>query len=507
MIDASEAGDIVVELDTALNFFRHSTFRKYQRELIVKIIQMFNEGKRCVLVDAPTGLGKTDVNACIAQAFEDAFYVVGVKQLEDQILKDFPNFADIRGRSNYQCLADITKTCEDGICTVDRKWRCGKACHYKAAKDIALNSDVVVTNIWYFILEGGRMFKNRELLILDEAHGLTEQLIQFSKVIISPRTVFSLFNQVRDMKIEDMIPVIGERVDAFENQSFLTEDEVKRYRKMRSVLSKLENLKDEYIEDRKSNARIIIPLYCNKSAEMLFKRADYVLMTSATLNKNLMVSELGIRDYFDKDYVFMSVPGIFDPINRPLYCMPVCSFTMKNQTQENIEGMRNAIKVILSRHTDERGIIFVNGYRYMDMLRDISDRIIFHDSKNRGEVLKHWLGDLTTNKVLVGVGMEEGLDLKEDLARFSVILKAPFPDASDPRVKARLYRKQWNWFNLITQQRLSQAYGRIIRSEEDTGSIYVLDQKAIELLTRKGTPKWIKDAMITLDQTRLKDFY
>ncbi len=494
-----------MNVEDALRSFRHSTFRKYQKEAIVKIVEAFNEGKRCVFLNAPTGIGKSDINMSVANASSGAAYVVGVKALQDQLKRDFPDIADIRGRSNYVC-AQSGKTCDEGTCTNDRKFKCNKVCPYKNAKDDAMESFIYSTNIWYYFLEGGRMFENRDLLILDEAHGLSEQLVSFGKVILSPRTVFGLWDTIKNMELKDIVPLVEERVRSLEGRVWITDEERRRMNKMRNVLTRLENLKDEYIEDKKSHARIIIPLYSRKQAGAIFNRADKFLFSSATMNKNLMLSELAIRDYFGDDYVFISVPSVFDPLKRPCFCMPITDFKKKNQTDENIEKIRVAVKVILDKHSDERGIVFVQGYRYMDMLKNISQRLVFHDSESRGRVLDSWLSDDGGNRVLVGVMMEEGLDLKDDLARFSIIFKAPFPDASDKRVAARLYRKQWRWYYLLTNQKLCQAYGRIVRSENDTGSVYILDTKAIELLKRKGTPKWIEEALIEVDQKRLGEW-
>lgn len=448
----------------------------------------------------------SDVNMAVANASNGAAYVVGVKALQDQLTRDFPDVADIRGRSNYACVRNPDKTCDEGMCTNDKKLKCQQPCLYKIAKDNAIESFVYSTNIWYYFLEGGRMFENRDLLIVDEAHGLSEQLADFGKVILSPKTVFGLWDTIKNMKLEDIIPLVEERVRSLENRAWITNEERRRLDKMRNVLTRLDNLRDEYIEDKKSHARIIIPLYSRKQAGVIFSRADKFLFSSATMNKNLMLSELAIRDYFGTDYIFINVPSVFDPLKRPCFCMPIADFKKKNQTPENIEKMRFAVKVILDKHQDERGIIFVQGYRYMEMLKGLSERLLFHDSKSRGRVLNSWLTDDGGNRVLVGVMMEEGLDLKDDLARFSIVLKAPFPDVSDKRVSTRLFRHQWNWYYLLTNQKLCQAYGRIVRSEEDTGSVYILDTKAIDLLKRKGTPKWIKEALIEVDQKRLGEW-
>ena len=488
--------------------FRFDRYRKYQKETIEKIIKAFDEVD-CVMYSAPPGAGKSAINMAVASVFSSSFYVLGVKALQDQVKKWFPEAGDIRGRSNYMCPEEPGRTCEDALCTRERKYKCRSVCPYKEAKMNAEASKVCLTNIWYYYLEGGRFFEDRELLIIDEAHNLPEQLVDFGRVTISPRTVFGLWYDLKDSKdVDYMIERIGTEILFYESKEWLSDEDARKVRIMKNVLFRLKNVvRDEFVEGRYKNARVFVPLYSKYPARKVFDRAEKVLMCSATLNQDLMVRELGLREYFGRgNTMYFSVPSIFDPRRRPLFLVPVCEFTKEKQTEENVVKMREMIRLILEKHKDERGIIFVPGYRYMEMLDGISDRLVFHGREDRGEVLDEWINNGGGNKVLVGVKMEEGLDLKDDLARFSIIMKAPYPDVTDIRVKERLRRKHWNWYFLLTQQVLCQAYGRIVRSEDDYGTVYVLDKGAVKMLKRKGVPKWIREAMIEEKQKRLEEF-
>lgn len=533
--------------------------RPHQRETIEKICKYFEEGKRLVMLGAPTGAGKTIINWAVAMGCESAYYVTGNLSLQDQIIKDeFPEVSDIRGRSNYKCSM-VDANCSEGLCQLKKKFKCEEACEYKSARQRAMDSKIMLSNLMYFVLEGGRNFKKRELLILDEGHNLPEQLVGFSSATISGRTankdigesaleLFGEYSEVRTVDGEgkrfcdgsnaiNFLKDIGDEVynvlECLDEDTELDDKELKEYKRLIGLHGRLENARDSgsVIVSRHSTWNgdyswiVIQPLLARKVSEkLIFSRADKVLISSATINPWMMAQELGFVEILGKgNSVFIPVPSTFPVERRPLYLQPVCNFKFKNQSEENEEKMKMAIANIIHKHSGEKGIVFCNGYRYLKMLKGISQvigniseydvddenakkdmlelsnelyrRLLFHDRDNRKEVLKKWMSTLD-DSVLVGISMTEGLDLKDNLCRFSIVFKSPFADSRNPRVAARLKLSHWQWYNMMAQQTLMQAYGRIMRSDDDYGSMYVLDEGAVKLIKRKGTSKYLKEAIL-----------
>jgi ATP-dependent DNA helicase DinG len=66
-----------------------------------------------------------------------------------------------------------------------------------------------------------------------------------------------------------------------------------------------------------------------------------------------------------------------------------------------------------------------------------------------------------------------GLDLKNDLSRFQIIVKVPYPDLGDRWINEKRKINQ-QWYIWQTGLRLVQAYGRSIRSKDDWAITYVL---------------------------------
>jgi len=490
--------------------------RSYQRESVEKIADYYESGSKVVVYTAPTGSGKSITLMAAAAGCESAYYVVCNLSLQDQILNEFDCPVDIRGRSNYRC-GMIDANCADGLCQRKKKFKCELECEYKVAKEAAVAADIVVSNIWYFILEGGRSFGKRELLIIDEAHNLPELLVQFSRVIISGRSATkdiwekACEHYDENLEAEELVSVIKwdieEEIEVLEDWDELEDAELKTLKRLRGLVVRLENclMAGDIVTERKEWTIEVVPLKARSVAnKLIFGRADKVLLASATINPWMIADELDTKRLLGPgSLAHFSIPSTFPVERRPIYCMSVCDFKFKNQTLENIMKMEDAIVEIIDRHPDEKGIILLNGYRYAEMLDGAHPRLVFHDKKDRKKKFAEWLGDFS-DKVFVGVGFGEGVDLAYDKARFSIIMKNPMPYTKDVRIKARIDRNEWGWLNKMTQSNLLQAAGRIVRADDDRGEMWILDAAAIKLIKQRGVPSYIREALVNVDYEKWK---
>jgi len=97
---------------------RFPDWRPGQAEIIEEIS---SSGSKFFLLDAPTGTGKSVIGIASYLKRRDAFrvmerfndeepkkhrcvYVTKTKQLQDQILREFPDARSMKGRGNYPCL-------------------------------------------------------------------------------------------------------------------------------------------------------------------------------------------------------------------------------------------------------------------------------------------------------------------------------------------------------------------------------------------------------------------
>ena len=148
--------------------------------------QAFADGKRFVVVEAPTGAGKSAIAVALAREAKSADVLTNQKILQDQYVNDFPDLALMKGRANYDCLVAPTHAAA-APCIAGKRVPACEECPYFTAKDVAMAANVTTLNYAYFLAElnyaGG--FKERELLVLDEAHNVEGALMGFVQVALS----------------------------------------------------------------------------------------------------------------------------------------------------------------------------------------------------------------------------------------------------------------------------------------------------------------------------------
>jgi Rad3-related DNA helicase len=131
--------------------------------------------------------------------------------------------------------------------------------------------------------------------------------------------------------------------------------------------------------------------------------------------------------------------------------------------------------MLLEKHPKDKGIIHATNYRIAKYLQEniSSPRLMLHDSTNRDEVLKRHIQSEEPT-VLLSPSMMEGVDLYDDLSRFQIICKVPFPYLGDLVVKKRMERNKF-WYPYMTAKSVIQSLGRSIRNESDHAVSYILD--------------------------------
>jgi Rad3-related DNA helicase len=118
-----------------------------------------------------------------------------------------------------------------------------------------------------------------------------------------------------------------------------------------------------------------------------------------------------------------------------------------------------------------------------------------HTSRDREEKLQEWMR--SRGKVFVSVAFNEGQDWKYDLCSAQILLKVPFADIGDRRVRRRLELEHRQWYLNQAMLEVIQAYGRAVRAEDDVARFYIVDGNCTELIknTWRFIPDWFKAAL------------
>ena len=129
----------------------------------------------------------------------------------------------------------------------------------------------------------------------------------------------------------------------------------------------------------------------------------------------------------------------------------------------------------------------------MDNIND--PRFVTHNSKNRNDILEAHK-ESTDASVIVSPSFTEGIDLYDDLSRWQVICKVPYPYLGDNYIKEKMDRIK-TWYSWETAKTLIQSTGRSVRSDTDFAITYILDESFIYFYNKNPQlfPQWFKDAL------------
>jgi Rad3-related DNA helicase len=159
--------------------------------------------------------------------------------------------------------------------------------------------------------------------------------------------------------------------------------------------------------------------------------------------------------------------------------------------------MIKAVMDVVGRYPTVKGIIHCQSYVLgKQIMATKNKRLITHDSTNKQEMLRLFM-ESKDPLVFVTPSSVRGLSLNDDLARFGICPKMPFPNTQDKAISKRLYgsgRKGKLWYNSEAGQGVLQMSGRHIRSYADYGDMFILDQCFDRV--RKTLPVWYAGEII-----------
>lgn len=528
--------------------------RPVQTELLDFTINSIKSNKKYIVLDAPTGTGKSYFTCMFMDWFKKKFDIsaqfdilTNSKILQEQYTRDFDFMNSLWGRASYQCEK---YQCD---CGVGSEWarlqntKCDN-CPYTVAKYKFENGDVALTNfhlfLTYMIYMPGAWKRSSRVLIIDEGHEFDNVFCDFittklSKPLLKRNgfndyDVEKVFNELplypEEMLIDQFVDFINSKVIPVAKSvqarllSEADEGNIKSLEYAQSLTNNIQKwdiLSTEYGEDpdnwilevekitKKDKKNAVIeeyyemtaqPVWAHKYlAENIWNNYDYIIFMSGTiLDKNLFCKMNGL----DADYAsYLSVDSPFPAENRPIYFFRnIGKQTFK--TKDIVwPKQKEVLKKILKRHKNEKGIIHTANYELQGWVRDqINDkRFLAHKSDNRSETLQeHYNSDEPT--VLISPSMMVGVDLKDELSRHQTILKIPYPNLKSKKIKKRMDTMK-EWYGLKTVQDLIQAYGRSVRSADDEAATYVLDGCFADLLKWNNHlfPHWIKEAIHYID--------
>lgn len=507
------------------------TPNQQQLDLINGIENAFKDGYKFVICCAPTGTGKSFISKTLLDATDNpdpsfvemvndysiykqtidtgyvkeeeceeldkfgGFVLTITKALQDQYSNLFNDIKILKGKSNYTCAIDDQFTVDVAPCVHVKSIREGcwkeNKCPYYNARNVALTNKFTALNYDMFFALPNHT-KQREALVCDEASELEDVFVkEFSCIVnlpllrsckISIPTVY--VDNYSKMKhwVHELATLVFDAAKNIEksfNKSVATkaqEMEKQKAVQLKNLWNSLNTLSDtwsesEYIIEKTATDVTFTPLKINKLTNRLFKFADKVILMSATIiDHKSFAKTLGITNY-----KYIEVESSFDHKKSPIYISSKHRLNSKNLF-DKLPAILKDIEQICNHHKNDKGIIHSHSNEITKFLQINlkGDRYLFREPgvKNEDILYKHSENDDPT--ILISPSMTHGVDLKGDLAKFQIIIKAPFLPLQNNRIKI-LFDSDKIWYETRMLSTFIQACGRGTRSKKDTCTTYVLD--------------------------------
>jgi len=513
-----------------LEHFPGSSLRRYQEEVLTKIVEAFRTGKKCIILAAPTGFGKSYVNAAFAH-ITHSFYSTPQLALINQTMNDpclRSRFVEIKGRQNYQCHHQEHRSVYVGKC-VTEDYACTErfeVCPYWRQKVKALNAQSVLLSFAYLVAESQTegltktYLGTRDLLILDEAHNIEDKCLNQVSVRVTPHTiprdVYGQFlpklrqiqteTQLKELlrRLEEKLRKILRQAKTMAETTGLSPIQARDIENTERYLANYrlyESSKTEWIWQIQNDQLSLHPVFAREfMKELVWKRGRHYIVSSATiLDPQEYAEYTGLKSLLKDDEIcLLQAPSTFPVENRPIIDKTVGALS-RDEWDNNKQKALHAIEEILRKESGNVAI-HCHSYHHQQWLaqnipEDLKPRLIVHTNRDREAKLDEWKH--SRGKIFVSVAFSEGQDWKYEICDAQILLKVPYPDLSDKRVKRRLELGHRQWYSNQAMLEVIQAYGRAIRAEDDKARFYIVDGSFRGLVRNCWVflPHWFKEAL------------
>lgn len=524
-----------------------------QKYIIEQIGQAIDEGKKFIVINAPTATGKSFIAKTVANysveplhsfveavesfsIFDDEIVfdddvlspfgtaiLTVTKNLQDQYIEMFEDGDALKGKSNYPCSIIDGFSCENGMCVYVQKQlkSCinNKCCPYFEQRRKALTNRCSFYNYAMFCKLHPNV-KNKEFIICDEASELEAELV-------SLYTFEFLIQELN--KIDSFMPPtpgIGESNNSYykwvksiscrceqlygqyivelskefktnKKKKKLTKEEQRKLSLLGRYKEMTKNVLDvwndtEYIVKREHGKIIFQPYNVDKLSQRIFKHGKTVILMSATIvDHKSFARVLGINDYH-----YIEAKMTLESEKAPIKCTNRFKLNYRNKA-EVLPLMCNAVEAICEYHKNQKGIIHTHSMDVLSYLKRYvtnQDRFLYREEGVTNEQILEAHKNTDEPTILVSPSMTHGVDLKGKLGEFQVIMKAPYLPLNDERIKKK-FNEDKEWYLNSMLSTLIQMCGRCNRTADDYSVTYVLDGNILDALKRCSSklPRYFLD--------------
>lgn len=492
-----------------------------QLELLAEVMNTwYNDPREVMALEIPTGVGKSIIGQCITfllykhgmlDMTEKSIVLTSRKLLQAQYSKDFDYMMTIKGKSNYICMLDLTKTVDKAPCNKSQDYECELKhnCDYYKLRSNIYKAKVLLPNYaWY--LHNIDNYDNARLglQVFDEFHLVEDLLIdQFT---IDIEALSGLFKEINSKykyfdqsaidrlyslyAIDDVLSecsvianYLAYQLDLIEDKTKVIKDEIDRILEVNLKIKNISSLRnDNNLSYTKNETKFYVTPLKNLM-NRYFSKSKYNLLLTSTMNKEYVKVNL-----CSKSMHYISRPSPFELENRKIVVAPYFKVNYENLKKHSfVKELVDFIDSIIDVHPGVRGIIHTSSYQQVAIMLNSrhGKRLILNTAGSSINQLIEQL-QATTDGILVSPIVAEGYDFSDDLARFGIVTKVTFLNWNDPvrKVYGDFYYYQ-NAANKLVQQ-----FGRTTRNHNDYSTNYIIDENYNYLKSKVQLPQWLLDA-------------
>lgn len=447
------------------------------------------------VINAPTGSGKSTIAAALPRLDPRSRYVIltATLGLQDQYGGTFPYLEDLRGMSNYDCLAakDEFKSwfssrrrhvmvddgpCHDGAsCSLKEG-----GCSYYDARRHFTASQSGLTNYpaWLSNRRFGQGLGQPDVVVCDEAHALPEQLMSSCRIEIP----LNLFDAPAPRGYKKWRSWAHEKLEDVRSSDADRETDTRAKKsKLEEALRCLAKIDETWAWDQGATSFAFEPTIPKLLLPLLhtFDNQSKVVYLSATITP----ATLRLLAIPTQAVTFESMSSSFPLNRRPIYLRSSVRVDYRSMKSEYThDRWISEIDDWLGQRLDRNGIIHTQSFeRAYDIWNSSRYKkyMVMHHRGTAGADVVAFFKEQGKHRpsILVSPSVTTGYDFKYTEAEHQIIAKMPFPDTrsriSQARCKATPGYRDW-----ITATTLMQACGRINRADDDSGETLIADAHA-----------------------------
>ena len=396
-------------------------------------------------------------------------------------------------------------------------------CYYYDQKYRALHASFSVFNYSAYFLtrkydSGIAHMLMRRSIVADEAHEIEDQLIDMIGMDIYRSYLSDVSLDMSDFSVTDvdgvkkMIEHVANVYHQFvaDNDGSNGDKQLAMYKRRRDHLDSMYHELDEapynmVIQPIDGGGISIKPIEVGVYAQRFFDM-EYQLYMSATIHRDVFCKTMG----FDPDSsAYIEIErSPFDCSHRTVNFVNVRNLNMYS-SESDYAAVYAQIAKIMRTHADQKGLILttrkshcndiINAIRASDGDAQANRlKMVHNDSGQERDAALREHAKTNAPQVLISPSLWYGVDLKDDLSRFQIIVKTPYLSLADQRTKIKSTKNQ-QWYLYASLTKLLQGLGRSVRNANDYATTYILDGTARNLIgrMREFVPKSYADMLGT----------